>query len=118
MKPFGDAVALGFAHERGRSFDAQAFDLVLEIARHVVGAVIVAQFQAARHTGRNGSEATMHALPARNWRANSSWLPGTNTIRAPRRTLRSSFWMTSLCACGTERAQEAGVRLENCNSRP
>ena len=34
---FGDAVALGFAHEGRRSFDAQTFDLVLEIAGHVIG---------------------------------------------------------------------------------
>src|SRR5208337_652325 len=62
---FGDAVALGFAYEGGRSFDAQAFDFILEIAGHVVGAVIVTQFQATRHAGRDGSEAPMHALAHR-----------------------------------------------------
>ena len=41
MKRFGDAIALGFAHEGRRSFDAQTLDLVLEIAGHVIGAMIV-----------------------------------------------------------------------------
>src|ERR1700745_2847640 len=40
-----DAVALGLSHEGGRSFDSQALDFVLEIARHVVGAMIVTQLQ-------------------------------------------------------------------------
>jgi hypothetical protein len=41
----GDAIALGFAHEGRRSFDAQTFDLVLEIAGHVIGAMIVTQLE-------------------------------------------------------------------------
>ena len=57
-----DAVALGFSHEGGRSFDPQAFDFVLEIAGHVVGAMIVTQLQSTRHAGRDGSEAPMHTL--------------------------------------------------------
>ena len=36
-----DAVALGLSHEGWRSFDPQALDLVLEIAGHIVGAMIV-----------------------------------------------------------------------------
>ena len=36
-----DAVALGLSHEGWRRFDPQALDFVLEIAGHVVGAVIV-----------------------------------------------------------------------------
>ena len=46
------AVALGLAYEGGRCFDPQAFDFVLEIAGHVVGAMIVTQLQSTRHTGR------------------------------------------------------------------
>ena len=38
-----DAVALGLSHEGGRSFDPQAFDFGLEIAGHIVGAMIVTQ---------------------------------------------------------------------------
>jgi len=38
-----------FSHEGGRSFDPQAFDFVLEIAGHVVGAMIVTQLQSTRH---------------------------------------------------------------------
>ena len=34
-KSFGDAIALWFTHERGRGFDAQAFDLILEVSGHV-----------------------------------------------------------------------------------
>src|SRR5215207_9981567 len=62
---FCDAVALGLSHEGGRSFDSQAFDLVLEIAGHVVGAMIVTQLQSMRHAGRDGSEAPMHPLAYR-----------------------------------------------------
>src|SRR5215204_2253015 len=61
-KALCDAVALGFSHEGGRSFDPQAFDLVLEVAGHVVGAMIVTQLQSARHAGRDGSEAPMDSL--------------------------------------------------------
>src|SRR6202171_5355609 len=52
-----DAVALGLSHEGGRSFDPQAFDFVLEIAGHVVGAMIVTQLQstAATVVTKNGS---------------------------------------------------------------
>ena len=39
-----DAVTLGLSHEGGRSFDPQAFDFVLEVAGHVVGAMIVRSF--------------------------------------------------------------------------
>jgi hypothetical protein len=50
---------------RGRSFDSQAFDFVLEIAGHVVGPMIVTQLQATRHPGRDGSKAAMHPLAHR-----------------------------------------------------
>ena len=44
---------------------AQTFDLVLEIAGHVIGAVIVTQLEPTRHAGRDGAEAPMHPLPDR-----------------------------------------------------
>ena len=53
-----DAVALGLSHEGRRSFDPQALDFVLEIAGHVVGAMIVTQLQSTFHAGRDGSEAS------------------------------------------------------------
>jgi hypothetical protein len=59
------SLTLGLSHEGGRSFDPQAFDFVLEITGHVVGAMIVTQLQSTRHTGRDGSEAAMHALAHR-----------------------------------------------------
>src|SRR6516165_10481721 len=62
--------------QRGRSFDSQAFDFVLEIAGHVVGAMIVTQLQATRHSGRDGSEAAMHPLAHR--------LQGLEAIGRPR----------------------------------
>ena len=61
----GNAIALGLAHEGRRSFDAQTFDLVLEIAGHVIGAMIVTQLEPTRHAGRDGAEAPMHPLPDR-----------------------------------------------------
>ena len=60
-----DAVALGFAHEGRRSFDAQTFDLVLEIAGHVIGAMIVTQLEPTRHAGGDGAEAPKHPLADR-----------------------------------------------------
>src|SRR5258706_12049895 len=71
-----DAVALWLSHEGGRSFDPQAFDFVLEIAGHVVGAMIVTQLQSTRHPGRDGSEAPMHPLAHR--------LQGLEAIGRPR----------------------------------
>ena len=38
---------------------------VLEIAGHVVGAMIVTQLQSTRHPGRDGSETPMHPLTHR-----------------------------------------------------
>ena len=61
----GDAIALGLAHEGRRSFDAQTLDLVLEIAGHVIGAMIVTQLEPTRYAGRDGAEAPMHPLPDR-----------------------------------------------------
>ena len=55
-----DAIALGFSHEGGRSFDPQAFDFVLEVAGHVVGAMIVTQLQSTRYVEGDGSKAPMH----------------------------------------------------------
>src|ERR1700685_1762823 len=48
----GDAIALGFAHEGQRSFDAQTFDLVWKSP-----AMIVTQLEPTRHAGRDGAEA-------------------------------------------------------------
>ena len=70
------AVALGLAYEGGRCFDPQAFHFVLEIAGHVVGAMIVTQLQSTRHTGSDGSEAPMHPLTHR--------LQGLEAIGRPR----------------------------------
>src|ERR1700681_2475792 len=55
----GDAIALGIAHEGRRSFDAQTFDLVLEIDGHVIGAMIVTQLEPKRYIGRDFPEAPM-----------------------------------------------------------
>ena len=76
------AVALGLAHEGGRCFDPQAFDFVLEIAGHVVGAMIVTQLQSTRHTGSDGSEAPMHALAHR--------LQGLEAIAAVREVIEEA----------------------------
>jgi hypothetical protein len=61
----GDAIALGFAHEGWRSFDAQTFDLALKVDGHVIGAVIVTQLQSTRHAWLDGPEAPMHPSPNR-----------------------------------------------------
>jgi hypothetical protein len=63
----GGAVALGFAHEGRRSFDAQTFDLVPEIDGQVIGAMIVTQLEPTRRARRDGAEAPMHP-----WRIGSS----------------------------------------------
>ena len=55
---------------------SRSFDLVLEIAGHVVGAMIVTQLQSTRHPGRDGSEAAMHPLAHR--------LQGLEAIGRPR----------------------------------
>src|SRR5215467_5020826 len=60
-----DAVALGLSHEGWRSFDPQASDFGLEIAGHIVGAMIVTQLQSMRHPGRDGSKAAVHPLAHR-----------------------------------------------------
>jgi len=36
------------------SFDAQTLDFILKVAGHVVGAVIMTQFQSTRHAGHDG----------------------------------------------------------------
>src|ERR1700674_5634551 len=47
----GDAIALGFAHEGWRSFDAQTFDLALEVDGHVMSSTL-----ASRAGGRLDSQ--------------------------------------------------------------
>ena len=46
--PLRHAVALWLAHEGGRAFDPEGFDLVLEVIGEVVGAVVVAKDQTGR----------------------------------------------------------------------
>src|SRR5918997_2953922 len=62
---FGDAVALRLADERGRALDAEAADLGPEVARQVVGAVVVAQRQALGHVPPDRAEVAPHALADR-----------------------------------------------------
>ena len=76
MKRSATPLPSGLSHEGGRSFDSQAFDFVLEIAGHIVGAMIVTQLQSTCHPGRDGSEAPMHTLAHR--------LQGLEAIGRPR----------------------------------
>src|SRR5918992_6015219 len=58
----GDAVALGLADEGGRALDAEEGDLVLEVAGHVVGAVVVAKRETLADVPLNGAEVAQDAL--------------------------------------------------------
>src|SRR5918998_3572063 len=60
-----DAVALRLADEGGRALDAEEADLGLEVARQVVGAVVVAQRQAVGCAAVDGAEAAQDALTHR-----------------------------------------------------
>src|SRR5215211_4367360 len=62
---FRDAVALRLADEGRRALDAEEPDLALEVARHVVGAVVVAQRQAAGDIGPDPAEVAQDALADR-----------------------------------------------------
>ena len=79
--------------------DPQASDFFLEIAGHVVGAMIVTQLQSTRHPGRDGSEALVQPLyvldqaclnglvsPARR-----SMLRSQSPISRPRARFENSF---------------------------
>src|SRR3712207_8483458 len=61
----GDAVALRLADEGRRALDAEAADLGLEVARHVVGAVVVAEREALGHAPLDRAEAAQDALADR-----------------------------------------------------
>src|SRR3954462_101355 len=62
---FRDAVALGLADEGGRALHAEEGDLVLEVARHVVGAMVVAEGEPLGHVLLNAAEVAQHALAHR-----------------------------------------------------
>jgi hypothetical protein len=62
MKRSATPLPWGSRTKEGRRLDTEAFDLVLEFAGHVVGAMIVTQLQSARYAGCDGSEAPMDPL--------------------------------------------------------
>src|SRR3954466_254474 len=62
---FGDAVALGLADEGGRALDAKKGDLVLEVAGHVVRAVVVAEGETLGRALLDAAEVAQHALAHR-----------------------------------------------------
>src|SRR5215210_3301969 len=57
-----DAVAFWFTDEGRRALEAEEADLVLEIARHVVRAMVVAQRQAVGDTAADVAKVAQHAL--------------------------------------------------------
>src|SRR6476620_9421235 len=61
----GDAVALGLADEGGRALDAEEGDLVLEVAGHVVRAMVVAEGETFGHVLLDAAEVAQHALAHR-----------------------------------------------------
>src|SRR4051794_33903679 len=61
----GDAVALGLADEGGRALDAEEGDLVLEVAGHVVRAVVVAEGETLGRVLLDAAEVAQHALADR-----------------------------------------------------
>ena len=65
MKRSATPLPSGSRTKEGEASHPQALDFVLEIAGHVVGAMIVTQHQSTRHTRCNGSEAPMHPLAHR-----------------------------------------------------
>src|SRR3954452_5276102 len=62
---FRDAVALGLADEGGRALDAEKADLGLEVARHVVGAVVVTEGETLGRVLLDAVEVAQHALSDR-----------------------------------------------------
>src|SRR3954466_1961854 len=62
---FGDAVALGLADEGGRALDAKKGDLVLEVAGHVVRAVVVAEGETLGGVLFDAAEVAQDALAHR-----------------------------------------------------
>ena len=65
MKRSATPLPSGSRTKEGEASIPEAFDFVLEIAGHIVGAMIVTQLQSTRHPGRDGSEAPMHTLAHR-----------------------------------------------------
>ena len=65
MKRSATPLPSGSRTKDGEVFDAQTFHLALEIAGHVIGAMVVTQLEPTRHAGRDGAEAPMHPLPDR-----------------------------------------------------
>src|SRR5512144_1326935 len=65
MKPLGDAVALGLAHEGRRGLDAEEGDLALEVVGHVVRSVVVPEHEAGGHVLADGAEVSAHTLADR-----------------------------------------------------
>jgi len=61
----GDAIAFGFPNKGGRRFDSEASDFGLKIHGHVIGPVIVAQFQSAGDARGDGAKAAGYRLPNR-----------------------------------------------------
>src|SRR3954454_15537891 len=61
----GDAVALGLADEGGRALDAEEADLVLEVAGHVVRAVVVAEGETLGGVLLDAAEVAQDALAHR-----------------------------------------------------
>src|SRR5215218_4473533 len=61
----GHAIALRLADEGGRALDAEEADLVLEVARQVVRAVVMAQREALGHVPLDRTEMAQHALADR-----------------------------------------------------
>src|SRR4051812_35323981 len=64
-KALGDAVALGLADEGGRALDAEEGDLVLEVARHIVGAVVMAEGETFGRVLLDGTKVAQDALAHR-----------------------------------------------------
>lgn len=63
--PFGHPIALGLAHEGWGTGDAKAFDLALEVVRHVVRPMVVPQDQAEGRIRPDAAEVPGDALTDR-----------------------------------------------------
>ena len=64
-EPLGTAVALGRAHEGGRTLDAEEAELLLEVVRHVLASVVVADRKTAGDLLGEAAEVLPHALAER-----------------------------------------------------
>src|SRR5512147_2845411 len=101
-KTLGNAVALGLAHEGRRGVDAEEGDLVLEVVRHVVGAVVVAEFEPGSDVLADSAEVLAHALPDRLQGLKAvgalvgavEWSTATKTWATP--SARVTVWLMSV----------------------